>query len=112
MLKVIRNPEFLVPVTVLTPADGGQSEGRFKARFRALTKSELEAHEMVTGDGATAFLREVVQGWEGLVDDENAAFEFSDPNFNALLELPHFRVAMIKAYFDNTSGIKAAKRGN
>lgn len=66
MLKVIRNPEFLVPVTVLTPADGGQSEGRFKARFRALTKSEIEAHEMMTGEGTSIFLRDVVLGWEGL----------------------------------------------
>ncbi len=112
MLKVIRNPEFLAPVAVQVPADGGQSEGKFKARFRALTKSEIETHEMQTATGATRFLEDVVIGWEGLADDEGAPFAFTAENFSLLLDLPHFRVALIGAYFNATSGIKAAKRGN
>lgn len=112
MLKVVRNLEFTVPVTVQLPADGGQSEGKFKARFRALTRSETELHEMQTAEGASRFLNDVVLGWEGLVDDEKQPFEFGGANFDLLLDLPHFRVALIAAYFNATSGVKAAKRGN
>lgn len=112
MLKVVRNPKFTAPVTVHQPGDGGQIEGRFKVQYRALTKSEVEAHDMTTADGASVFLRDVVQGWEGLVDDEKQPFEFNDENFSLLLDLTHFRVALITTYFSSTNGVKAAKRGN
>ena len=112
MLKIVRNPEFKVPVTVYTPANGGQREDSFSVLFRALTRSEQTDHDLSTVDGSDAFLRDVVRGWDGLIDDDGQPFAYNDANFSMLLDLQYFRVALVQAYFNATTGIKAAKRGN
>lgn len=112
MHKVVRKPEFTAPVTVYEPADGGQREGRFKARFRALPRSEIAAYDLRTYEGTVQFLTDVVIGWEGLVEDDKTPFEFSPGNLSDLLDMDHYRMAFSNAYFDSTSGIKAARRGN
>lgn len=112
MLKIIRNPEFKAPVTVMIPHDGGQREGQFTARFRALTRSEEEAFDRTTAAGTDDLLRSIVVGWEGLADDDGLAMDFSPANLNMLLDLQYIRFGLVQAYFSAVSGAKAARRGN
>lgn len=112
MLKIIRNPEFRTTVRVHAPADGGQQDGEFSVRFRALTRSGLAEFDLGDVAGTDDFLRTVVLGWDGLVGDAGERFEFSDDNFSLLLDLTYVRVALVRAYFDATGGVRAAKRGN
>lgn len=112
MLKIIPNPEFKAPVKVVLPVDGGQREAGFTAKFRALTRSEQAAYDIGTPEGTDDFLASVVTGWEGLADEDGEPFEFSALNLRQLLDLGYVRVGLTKAYFEATSGIRAAKRGN
>ncbi len=112
MLKIVRNPEFKAPVKVVLPIDGGQREATFTARFRAQTRSEQAAYDLATVEGTDAFLGAVITGWEGLADEDGQPFDYSSSNLGLLLDLGYVRVAFVKAYFDATSGIRAAKRGN
>lgn len=111
-MKIIRNPEFLAPVKVLVPADGGSAEQSFRIRFRALTLSEQADFDHSTVEGTNAFLRTVIVGWEGLQGEDGTPFEVSAPNLNMILDLQYIRLAIVRAYFDATNGIGAAKRGN
>lgn len=111
-MKVIRNPKFKAAVIVQEPSDSGQSEQRFTARFQALTRSETEAFDQTTAAGSDDFLRAVLLGWDGLKDEDGTPFEFTPANLDLLLDLPHVRIALFRAYWDTTSGVRAAKRGN
>lgn len=115
MLKVVKRPQFTTMVTILEPSDGGQKEGKFKARFQVIPRSELKNYDLSTADGTDEFLRDAILGWFDLVEGEEGdkqPFEFNSTNLNTLLDLDHYRVGFTRAYFDNTSGIQVAKRGN
>lgn len=111
-MKIIRNPVFTAPVKVMVPSDGGQREQQFTARFRAMTLSEQAEFDTSSANGTNEMLRSIVIGWDGLTDEDGEAFEFSSANLGTLIDLAYVRFALSRAYFDATSGVRAAKRGN
>lgn len=111
-MKIIRNPTFTAPVKVMVPSDGGQREQQFTVQFRALTLTEQNNFDTSTSAGTSEFLHDIVVGWEGLTDEDGAAFDFAPANLGMLIDLPYIRYALYRAYSDATSGVRAAKRGN
>jgi len=112
LLKIIRNPEFKAQVKVLVPSDGGQREQQFTVRFRALTRSEEAGFDAMSATSTDDFLRRIVIGWEELKDEDGQTFEFSDEHLSLLIDLHYIRFAIVQAYTNAISGVRAAKRGN
>ena len=112
MQKIIKNPTFKTPVRVFVPVANGQTEQTFTVEFRALTRSEVAAFDALSADGADELLRRIVVGWDGAIDSDGDAFEYSAANLDTLIDIPFVRQALTTAYFSATSGVKAAKRGN
>lgn len=111
-MKIIRNPEFKTTVKVLVPTDGGQREQQFTVRFRALTRSEEAGFDAMNASSTDDFLRRIVIGWEDLKDEDGQPFEFSDERLNLLIDLHYIRFAIVQAYTNAISGVRAARRGN
>lgn len=109
MLKVVKNPEFTATVKVLVPAEGGHSDASFTARFKALTVSQAEAFNMMSVDGTNDWLRTILIGWEGVVDDDGEPVTFNNQVRDELLDVPFIRMAVIQSY---NAAMMGAKRGN
>lgn len=105
MLKLARNPEFTHNVTVRVPVDGGHSEQTFKARYRVVPWKELTAHESDPEEQA----RQVLIGWEGIVDDDENPIPYSDAARDELLSMMFVRLPVLRTYVE---AITSAKRGN
>ncbi len=113
MLKIVKNPEFTVPVKVLVPTgDRGQVEHQFKMRFRALTRTEEQQYDSFSAASTDEFLKRIVVGWEGLQDEDGTPLEFSDEALNMLIDLHYLRMGIMQAYTSAISGAKAPRRGN
>lgn len=112
MLKIVKNPEFSVQVKVLVPTDRGQVEHSFKARFRALTRSEEAQYDVFSAASTDDFIRRIVVGWEGLHDEDGQPLEFSEAALNTLIDLHYVRQAIVQAYTAMISGAKNPNRGN
>jgi hypothetical protein len=109
MFKIVETPEFTHTVRVMVPTDGGHAEQTFRARFRVLRTSEVEAFETDSIDGLLDMLRAVFVGAEDLVDAEGNALPWSDAVRDALLDLPYVRAALARTYWD---AITKARAGN
>lgn len=109
MLKLTRNPTFTATVKVQIPTDTGPLEASFKARFKALTISAAEAFDLNSVQGTNVWLREILIGWEGVVDEDGNPAPFDDGVRDQLLDLPWNRMAIIQAY---NGAMLGAKRGN
>lgn len=98
-----------MPTATGAPADEDMT---FTARFRALTTDEFQAHDLASGEGQNAYLRDVLCGWEGLVDDtggEDKPLAFTPENRDALIRDFFVRRALMETYAQALAG---AKRGN
>lgn len=111
MLKLVKNPEFTAPVTVQVPTESGQIEHSFKARFRALTRSEEAEYDALSASSTDEFMRRVLVGWDGLQDENGKDLKFSPEAVSLLLDLHYIRQALIVAYTSVLAG-KNPKRGN
>lgn len=98
-----------MPTTAGSPADEDMT---FTARFRALTTDEFQAHDLGSGEGQNAYLRDVLCGWEGLIDDtdgEDKPLAFTPEHRDALIRDFFVRRALMETYAQALAG---AKRGN
>lgn len=109
MFKLVKNPEFSHAVKVSIPVDGGYSTQTFTARFRALTVSEAQGHDTMTLEGTNAYLRDVLVGLDGLVDDAGEAISYNDAVRDQVIDLPFCRIALLETY---NAAMMGAKRGN
>lgn len=109
MLKIIKNPEFTATVKVQIPTEGGHSDGSFTARFKALTVSQSEEFNMMSIEGTNDWLRTILIGWDGVVNDEGEPASFNHATRDELLDVPFIRMAIIQSY---NGAMMGAKRGN
>lgn len=109
MFKLLQNPEFSHTVKLSIPVDGGHDSQTFTARFRALSISEVAAHDTMTTAGTDAYLRDIVVGWEGVIDDQGEPIPFNSANLDRLIDLPFARQALLETY---NSAMMGARRGN
>ncbi|MEZ5752859.1 MAG: hypothetical protein R3D60_13145 [Paracoccaceae bacterium] len=105
MLKLSRNPEFSHKVKIRVPVDGGYADHEITARFRVVPWSELGSIEANPAEQ----LRRIWVGWDGIVDDDNAAIPFSDEARDRMIDMMFIRVPLLRAYVEAVGG---AKRGN
>jgi hypothetical protein len=111
---------YLQPVEVEVPNGGGKTiKHIFKARFKRKTQAELdEIHRRLNAlqlkDGEEllsddALLREVMDGWEDVLDGQDQPQEFNEENLATLLDIYPTRPRLVKAFFDS---IQTSKRKN
>ncbi len=106
MLRIDKDPCFRTAVAVRLP---GEQEESFVARFRVLGLSEQETFDLGSAEGATGFLRRVVIGGEDIAGTDGEPLVWSDELRDRLIDLPHIRSALVRAYFE---GVASAREGN
>lgn len=107
MLK-LADPDTTWPVTVTAdiPQDGGGSAKQScVVRVRRPTTSALAKRD-------SAFLREVVVGWEGIADHEGKAIEFSAENLDRLIEVDYWCRAAALAVVEWALNGEGGPQGN
>jgi hypothetical protein len=109
MFKVIKNPTFTATVKVSAPTDGGFADGSFTGRFKVLSISEAEDFNLLSSEGTKDYLRAILIGWEGVVDDSGEPLSFNDAQRDELLDIPYIRVGILNTY---NAAMMGAKRGN
>jgi hypothetical protein len=111
------------PVTFKLPADGGKFEKQtFDAEFKRLPQARIneiqvevqarvkasERNESITdGINDQSIADEILVGWSGVVDGDGDEVPFSAANKQQLLDIPTVASAIIVAYFDSLTGVKA-----
>jgi hypothetical protein len=96
------------PVKFETPASGGKYDKHtFDAEFKRLADSRLK--EILSSESGTdlQFAHEVVIGWAGVKDEENADIPFSTAALTELLDIPGLAAAIAKTYIESIAGVKA-----
>lgn len=107
MFKVIQHPTFRTVARVQVPTDEGIIEQTMGVRFRVSAEIAEAGSE-----GGLPWLRTHVLAIDDLVDEAGQPLAYSEEVRDQLLAQPYVRVALFAAYFDATSGVKAARRGN
>lgn len=97
MLKITDTPEFTHIVRVQTPVDGGHREDTFKCRFRVVEDDESAGF---TVDAVKTHLRRLIVSMEDLADENGKPIPYSDEVRDRVLNLPHARIALLRAYRD------------
>jgi hypothetical protein len=93
------------PVVVEVPSDGGRFEKQsFDATFKRLGRSEFSK---LADQGDTQLLEAVLEGWEGILDEDDKAIPFTAANRRELFEDPYFCRGIIKAYLESLEGAQA-----
>jgi hypothetical protein len=113
------------PVSVPVPQDdGGVRKHTFKVQFLVLPKSRIDALQAEAmaaierqgrgdetarddADFQGRVLREAVQDWKDLVDDEDETVPYGPAVLAGLLDVPYVRNAMFTAYGEASAGRKA-----
>jgi hypothetical protein len=106
--KLDQSETFEWPVKVDMPAGGSHTQHKFTAHFRRLTQDQI--NEMSRQDDGD-FLREVLSGWKGVVDDDEKEVPFSEDARDRMLQIPEARIGLMSAYFEAIGG-RHGKRGN
>ena len=107
MFKITAKPTFTHTVHVMVPVDGGHREETFKATFEVKDIDQLE--KVQDEGGQRGLLREVITGFDELIDDAGQAVPYSDELREQLIGVPYVRIALFQAYI---AAIGKAKPGN
>lgn len=102
------NPEFTSTATGRMPGEDGE-EFTFRPRFVALGQTEQDLFDLGTGDGTADFLRRTMVGATDIVDANKVAVPYDEDLRDWLIDKPHTRAALVKAYF---GGVYQAALGN
>jgi len=90
------------PVSVDVPVDGGKfKKETFTAVFKKMSRSTF--NDLIE-QGEEALVSEIVEGWEGIKDEDGDAVPYSDEACQQLLDDPYVLRAIINAYSESLSG--------
>lgn len=90
------------PVTVEVPSDGGRFEKQtFDATFKRLGRTEFSK---LADKGDTELLEAVLDGWDGVLDEDDKPVAYTAANRRDLFEDPYFCRGVIKAYLESLEG--------
>lgn len=93
------------PVSVEVPVDGGKfKKEAFTAIFKKMSRSAF--NDLIEA-GDDALIDQIVEGWEGVKDEDGDEFEYNDENKIALFDDPYVLRAVITAYTDSVTGSQA-----
>ena len=107
MFKIKQTASFYWPVEIHVAQDGRHEKQSFDAEFRRVGQAELEglskrveARELTDAD----FVRSVMTGWRGVVDDGEDV-PFSAGALDRLLDIPGIAASIVIAFGKAHAGI-------
>jgi hypothetical protein len=112
MFKMQKQDTFKWPCIINVPKDGGGfSSHEMSAEFKLLEQSKIDVllEQFKTAD--KDLLQTLLVGWTGVCDEEGNPMPFTDTSRDAFIDYPYVRTALLKGYFEATSGNKV-KKGN
>jgi len=80
---------------------------RFIARFRALTRDDVEA---AAGDADTSWLERILAGWDEVAGADGKPLAFTPENLTRLLARPGVAAAVAEAYRRALTGEEFARK--
>lgn len=90
------------PVEVSVPVDGGKfAKQTFTAVFRKMSRS---AFNELIDEGDDALVEQLIEGWEGIQDEQGDDLLYSPENKKLLFDDPYVLRAVIQAYTDSITG--------
>lgn len=90
------------PVEVSVPVDGGKfAKQTFTAVFRKMSRT---AFNDLIDEGDDALIDEIVEGWEGIKDEQGDDLVYNDENRTLLFDDPYVMRAVIQAYTNSITG--------
>ena len=93
------------PGSVEVPVDGGKfKKETFTAIFKKMSRSAF--NDLIEA-GDDALIDQIVEGWEGVKDEDGDEVEYNDENKVALFDDPYVLRAVITAYTDSVTGSQA-----
>jgi hypothetical protein len=96
--KIALTPTYKVKVFVEIPNDKGSvDKSDFLAEFKRVDMKELEALRAV--EGQDNVLREVLVGWSGLLDADNAEVPYNPATLEGFLLIPAAQLATVNAFW-------------
>jgi hypothetical protein len=105
--KITRTPTYKVPVKVEIPNEKGKKDVEtITAIFNRIGLERLNELKDVKHPEV---LREVLAGWEGVVDDDGEEVPFTEANRLAMFDIPQAFDALVAAFWNSIFG---AKKGN
>lgn len=120
-----QNPTYRWPLTLSLPVDDGKREkSTFTAIFRRLRQSRIEeiskqARSAQYGKEDEAELpsdrdvvREIMAGWDDVIDDEREPVPFTDSALSQMLEIPTVSGQIIAQWFESLEPAKKKPTGN
>lgn len=100
-----KSSTFKWPVTVEFPVDGGHFETEtFDAIFKRVGRAEFTK---LADKGDIDLVERVLEGWEGIKDEEGKDIPFTKASLKDMLDDPYFARAIIKSYLESLEGAKA-----
>lgn len=98
-----KNPTYKWPVIVEDPDNGRFDKGTFDAIFKRLSRTKFS--ELVN-KGDVELLENVLDGWEGIEDEDGKPVPFTSAIKREFLDDPYFCRGVVKAYLESLEGIK------
>lgn len=92
------------PVVAEIPESGNFERQAFDAVFKRLGRSEFKD---LADQGDEALLAAVLQGWEGVQDEDGKEVPFTPANRREMAEDTFFTRAVLKAYLESLEGAQA-----
>jgi hypothetical protein len=95
------------PIKVEIPVDGGKFETQtFDAVFKKMSRS---AFNKTVDEGDDALIDAILQGWDGIKDEDGKDIPFTESALTQLLEIPTVAGQIVRAWFES---LEVAKRKN
>ena len=93
------------PVAVDVPVDGGKfKKETFTAIFKKMSRS---AFNDLVEQGDDALIAEIVEGWEGIKDEDGDDIEYCRETRDQLFDDPYVLRAVVSAYTESLLGAQA-----
>lgn len=110
MFKMKKKDTFNWPVVINEPRDGGGFlSHEIKCEFKLQEQSKMDTLLAQFREDDRDILKVLLVGWTGVQNEDGEPMPFNDETRDAFLDLTYVRTALLKAYFDATSGNKVRK---
>lgn len=106
MFNVIDNPKFWRTVKVAVPADDGQEEATFRARFRVIDEDTAESFNLLDRDGVRDFMRQALVDLDEIVGEDGKLVPYSEDLREQMLHKTYVRVALLRTYSEAVTQLR------
>jgi len=98
--KLVKRNKLAVKVKGTLPDEDGKPEHfDFKLHCERLSQDELDAVRQENG-GVKAFIRDVTQGWEGVVDKAGQSVPFSTDGLEEMINCAGMPLLVLRCYME------------